>query len=324
LPCRGKALQELYRYHHARVPDSPKPMPGAAPPVAELPQAPRAGDVHEILDIPPRPFAVPIPMPAPAVLTGWQRTVLYGDTHVPHHCDKTLGVVQRIILEAEADRVVHIGDLLDCYDISKYSKDPNRLHGLQDEIDLARVHLHQIAQLAPAAERWLLEGNHEDRLRKTIWDLPGASSALPRLGAFQEAMTWPHLLGLADIGWHWVPTHLQSRTSILPKLITKHGTLVRKWSSWTAKGEWEKYGKGGLSGHTHRMGAFYHRDHNGAHLWVETGCTCKLDPEYILDPDWQNGAVVVTHTKDGERYAVEQIYIQDGMGIYNGKEIRAT
>jgi hypothetical protein len=131
-------------------------------------------------------------------------------------------------------------------------------------------------------------------------------------------------LGLADIGWHWVPTHLQSRTSILPKLITKHGTLVRKWSSWTAKGEWEKYGKGGLSGHTHRLGKFYHRDHNGAHLWVETGCTCKLDPEYTLDPDWQNGCVVVTHTQNGERYAVEDVYIQDGVGIYSGKEIRAA
>lgn len=316
-----KRVQEYVKNHRAPAP----------PPVASTPPdpAPRIGarepgpikDVHDLLDLPPRPFAVPVPqVAAPAVLRGWTRSMLYGDTHYPHQDDPAVGCVAAMFQASEAQRIIHVGDLLDCYGISRFSKDPNRRFSLQDEIDMARTHLHQMAQLNPSAERWLLEGNHEDRLRKVIWDMPGGAAELSRLTSFRKAMAWPELLNLGDIGWRFVPTHDQTRTPILPKLITKHGTVVRKWSGMTAKGEWERYGKGGLSGHTHRLGKFYHRDHNGSHLWMETGCTCTLDPDYMLDPDWQHGCVLVTHTRDGERYHVEDIYIQDGRAIWRDQE----
>jgi hypothetical protein len=320
LEVKSLALRMLFDYHGGRTPEPES----ASEPMRRRAAAPMR-DVHDFVDLPPRPFAVPVPRPASAaVLRGWRRTLVYGDSHVPHHSDGALALVQRMLLESEAECILNIGDLLDCYTISRYSKDPNRLYTLQDEIDLARVHLHQMAQLAPRAERWLLEGNHEARLRKLIWDLPGAAQELARLRTVQQATEWPVLLGLDEIGWQWVPTHEQTRTTILPKLITKHGTVVRKWSGWTAKGEWERYGKGGLSGHTHRLGKFYHRDHNGAHLWVESGCTCDLNPEYMLDPDWQNGCLIVTHTPDADRYSVEEVYMQDGEAIWRGNLYQAT
>lgn len=316
----AKHVQEFYKYNKGRSPD-PEPVA----PIAARPGVGRPRDVHDSLALPPRPFAVPVPKPkAPAVLKGFRRTLVYGDTHVPHHDPAALSVIMGWAKDNGPESILHVGDLLDCYGISRFSKDPNRVHGLQDEIDLAREHLHQMAQLCPKADRWLLEGNHEDRLRKVIWDLPGGAAELARLTSFQRAMTWPALLQLPDIGWEFVPTHEQTKTPILPKLITKHGTVVRKWSGFTAKGEWERYGKGGLSGHTHRLGKFYHRDHNGSHMWVETGCTCSLDPEYMLDPDWQQGFVVVTHTADGDRYAVEDVYIESGVAVWRGKVYAAA
>lgn len=317
-PVSAKRIQELHAYYGGEV---PAPKPESAPFAAR----PKPKDIHEILDIPPRPFAVPIPAPlkAPAVLKGWTRTLLYGDTHFPFQDDAALAVMRGIYQASEATRLVHVGDLLDCYDLSRFSKDPNRKFNLQDEIDQAKAHLYQMAQLNPKAERWLLEGNHEDRLRKVVWDLPGAGSVLPKLTKFRQALTWPSLLDLEDIGYRWVSAHDQTRTAILPKLIVKHGTVVRKWSGWTAKGEWERYGKGGLSGHTHRLGKFYHRDHNGSHLWTETGCTCVLNPDWMVDPDWQQGCILVTHTKDGERYHVEDIYIEAGRAMWRDKEIAA-
>jgi len=315
-PVSAKRIQELHAYYGG---EPPKPKAESAPFAA------RPKDVRDLLDIPPRPFAVPILSggKAPAVLRGWRRSLVYGDTHFPHQDDTALACVRAIYQHSEADRLIHVGDLGDCYTISRFSKDPNRRFSLQDEIDLMRAHLHQMAQLNPKAERWLLEGNHEDRLRKLIWDLPGGAAELARLTAFRKAITWPMLLGLEEIGWRFVPSHEQTRTPILPKLIVKHGTVVRKWSGFTAKGEWERYGKGGLSGHTHRLGKFYHRDHNGSHLWMETGCTCTVDPEYMVDPDWQQGCVLVTHTKDGERYHAEDIYIEAGRAMWRDKEIAA-
>ena len=166
--------------------------------------------------------------------------------------------------------------------------------------------------------------NHEDRLRKVIWTLPGTASELARLRAFGEAMTWANLTQCEEVGWRIVPPEAQTKTEILPGIITKHGNVVRKWSAYTARGEWERYGRSGISGHTHRMGQFYTRDFNGNHVWTEGGCTCKLDPEYAPDPNWQQGCVVIEHSADAERFAVHLVYIQDGRAMWRGMDYRAA
>lgn len=264
----------------------------------------------------PKSFSVKVPKTARKRPRKWIRAVAYGDSHSLFSDPKALGVVKAIIKDVQPDVVVHLGDLLDCYHLSNFDRDPNRLFSIQDEINWGRAHLHEVAQLAPGAERWLLEGNHEDRLKRTIWRLTGAASSLPQLDVFHEAMTWPKLLKLDEIGWEWVPTGLQSKTPILPKVITKHGTTVAKWSGNTAKAEWLKYGKSGMSGHVHRLAEFVHRDHNGSHKWVEAGCTCQLDPEWTSDPDWHQGCVIYTGSETGDWFNLETVYIQDGKGMY--------
>jgi len=136
----------------------------------------------------------------------------------------------------------------------------------------------------------------------------------------QEALQWPNLLQLSDIGWEWVPERLQARTPILPKIITKHGTIVRKWSGWSGRGEWEKYGRSGISGHCHRLGLFIHRDHNGNAQWIESGCTCLLDAPYGVDFDWQQGCIVLTWNKDAHVQNTEIVSIRDGVALWRDRE----
>lgn len=303
------------------------PVPEPAPFVAPVVTAPRTlnakvKDVHDILELPPRPFEVARPMVPELRTKGKVRTaVVYTDTHFPFQDRQTLALIQRLVVDLRPDKVVHLGDLLDCYSISRFSTDPNRTHTLQSEIDLARVHLAQMRDLAPQAECWLLAGNHEDRLQKTIWNLPGGAAELARLTAFQKALEWPVLLELPAIHWTWVPSHKQAHLPIIPQLITRHGTVVRKWSGWSGKGEWEKYGKSGLSGHVHRMGSFTHRDLHGAHSWHEVGCSCSITPEYVTDPDWQNGCAVVSYTENW--YQVEPVFILNGRAMFRGQEYQS-
>lgn len=268
------------------------------------------------------PFAVPIPAPA-TLSPGGLVAVILPDTHIGMEDPRAIAVAMAIVQEAQPDIVVHLGDLLDAYWLSRFDKDPANPTRLQDEIDGARVFLHQVAQLAPQARRVLLEGNHERRLTKAIWGMPGTAAEIGRLTAFREAITWPRLLDLDAIGWEWVPEQQQSKVELLPGLITKHGTVVRKWSALSAQGEWQRYSVSGVSGHTHRLGAFYHADRNGSHVWVECGCLCSTDPEYAADPDWQQGLVVITWSEDGTRYNVEPIYIQGGRAVWRGRTIRA-
>lgn len=281
----------------------------------------RFTEVNKILSLPVAPFEVPIPAPAKSDKSKkWFTAVVYGDTHFPFQDDSALRVVLSLIKDVKPDVVLHVGDLIDCWQISRYDKDPARKDSLQDNIDQARAHLHQIAQIAPKARRVLLEGNHESRLSRSIWQMEGAQREFARLRIFQKTMTWPRLLELDAIGFEFVPEREQSRTSILPKLVTKHGTVVRKFAGMTAKGEWEKYGRSGLSGHTHRMGWFTHRDHNGRANWAETGCTCLLDPPYGVDFDWQQGAVVQTWNADRRIQNVEFVGIRDGSAMWRDRE----
>jgi len=269
------------------------------------------------------PFAVPLPAVATVTSAPGLVAFHYTDSHMGMQDDRALAVVLAIAREAQPDVLIHGGDLLDAYFLSRFDHNPDHPATIQDEIDLARTHLHQMAQAAPQARRVLLEGNHEQRLSRAIWGMPGTASEIGKLTAFREAVTWPSLLGLGQIGWEWVPTERQTRTEILPGLVTKHGSVVRKWSGTTGQGEWLRYGRSGISGHVHRLGVFYHRDHNGAHVWVEGGCTCSLEQEYVQDPDWQQGCTVITWDEDGERFNVEPVYIQDGVAVWRGRRFRA-
>ncbi len=278
----------------------------------------------DVIDIPAAPFAVEIPAPAVGKPGKFTTAVLYGDTHVPFGDAAAVKVVQGVIRDVRPDVLVNMGDLVDCWQISRFDKDPKRLDTLQDNIDGARKHLHEMAQIAPKARRVLLEGNHENRLTRVIASLEGGQRELAKLRAFQEAIQWPNLLQLNGIGWQWVPEREQSRTPILPKIITKLGNVVRKWSGWSGKGEWEKYGRSGASGHTHRLGWFVHRDHNGNANWIETGCTCQLDADDGVDFDWQQGCVVVTWSADHRLQNTEFVAIRDGSALWRAKEYEAA
>jgi hypothetical protein len=210
-----------------------------------------------------------------------------------------------------------------CYTLSAFDKDPLRKESLQDEIDYARAHLARVRAAVPDAHFRLLEGNHEDRLRRTLWRADGPAREVLKLREVRNVITWPTLLQLDDLGIEFVSVFDQPVPDLLPKFILKHGNVVRKWSGWSAKGEWERYGKSGASGHVHRLGMFFHRDWNGNHVWAETGCLCQLDPDYVRDPDWQNGFVVASFERSTGAFQVEPVYIHRGSAVWRGKVYRA-
>jgi hypothetical protein len=269
------------------------------------------------------PIQVQVPVyELPSVGDGRSFTSLhYGDVHFPFEDQKALEILYAVMRDVQPEMVVCHGDLLDCTEISRYEKNPRHRVTLQQEIEMASSHLATMTALSPNAERWYFQGNHEDRLRRMIWDM---ASSLPErqlinLPGVSAALEWPTLLGLDSIGWQFK----DRRETLFDKMILKHGTIVRKWSAFSAKAEWEKYAKSGISGHTHRRGVFEHRDHNGTHAWFEHGCLCNTDPDYCEDPDWQAGFLVVTWSEDRKSFGVEEVRIHDGKAFFRGKPYAA-
>lgn len=276
------------------------------------------------LDVPVRPLSVKIGRPAERKDGSSIKALLYGDTHHGTQCEKTLSVVEAIIADFQPDVLVDMGDGVDAGHLSeKFRQNPLRTTGLQHEINLKRAQLARFRLAAPDADFWYLEGNHEERLRRTLWNLEGPAKELVKLDVVQRHLTWPVLLGLDDMYIKFVPYDDQTQTKILPKFIVKHGTLLGAQSGYSAHRELRKYGRSGASGHTHRLGVVWHRDHHGQHVWIETGCCANLRPEYEPDPDWQNGCVVLTFDRATAAVSVEPIEIRNGHTIWRGTVYKA-
>lgn len=278
----------------------------------------------DLLTVPVRPLNIPKANPAKRKAGKTITALLWGDTHFPHHSQATLDIVQAICEDTNPDVLCHMGDLIDSADLSeKFKKNPARKETLQDEINMGRAHLAHMRQSAPDAKFILLEGNHEERMKRVLWNMEGPARALSLLTDVQKVLTWPTLLKLDQLDVEFVQYDEQSKRRFLPKFLLKHGNVVRQQSAYTANAEHRKYGMSGASGHTHRLAQFYHRDHNGNHLWLETGCTCDLNPEYTPDPDWQNGCVVLTLHRETGAFQAESIYIHKGNAIFRQKEYNA-
>ena len=251
-------------------------------------------------------------------------SVHYSDIHFPHHDPRTLDILYQILDDVGPHLVWDHGDTLDCEQISKYPKDPFHRVGMKEEIRLAANHFGVVQGLTPNAEHGWCEGNHEERLRRLIWSMAEDRRAgeILTLDAVRDALQWGALLGIGELGWEIVnyPNH----KLLHDKLILCHGEKVRAESGASEKAEYMKYGKGGISGHTHRVGFYGRTDYNGVHGWWGLGMMGKVRSDYTSFPNWQQGFAVVTWNKDKTEYHVERVRIFDGVAFFRGRRYEGS
>ena len=95
------------------------------------------------------------------------------------------------------------------------------------------------------------------------------------------------------------------------EFICKHGSVVSQKAGQTAIKEMERSYTSGATGHTHRLIKYITRKAEKKFVWLETGCLCSMKPEYILEPDWQQGFAIVEFKK-GKLYKADVIEIEKG------------
>jgi hypothetical protein len=313
------AQSTVGEYRNGRVPSPPLPAPEAMTRLTH--DTVLVDDISPIRsELRPLPFAPSTVLKGSRADSGVITAILAGDKHFPFADEKALSILLSVTDELQPDLLIDMGDLIDCYHLSRFDKNPDRLHSLQDEIDQARAHLFAWGQCSPHARKVLLGGNHDARIDKMLWNLDGPAKALLKLTQFRKLMTMDGLLGLSEMNWEFVPQDKQTTTELLPKMVIRHGTVVRKFAGFSAKGEWERTGRSGASGHVHRLAVFMHAKHDGgSHVWLETGCLCSTTPEYMDSPDWQNGFMVVTVERTTGAFAIEPVYIRNGLAVFRGK-----
>jgi len=233
--------------------------------------------------------------------------VVLSDIHCPFQDKGVLKLAINFIRDNHPDTVHLLGDIVDFYSVSRFLKDPTRKLELQEELDDAADVLGEIREAAFRSKIIFSEGNHEYRLRKYL-------SSEARALASLRALDLGELLG-ADR--HKMAMRQYDQPYRVGSLLLTHGDYARKWSAYSARAHFERYGCCVLHGHTHRLGSFYHRTVGDTYAAWENGCLCDLNPDYTTVPDWQHGWSVLWSNKD--YFHVDQIAVVKGRYMYHGK-----
>lgn len=240
--------------------------------------------------------------------TNHSQIFVLSDIHIPFQDDDTLANVFDCIIDSQPQYIVLLGDILDCYSISRFCKRPDRIRNLQHEIDVFYKLMRGLKKQIPNTEIHYVLGNHENRLEKLVLENPGLFGL--------KALEPQKLFRLDELGIFYHKTKVK-----LNNFIYYHGDAVRKDASYSAKAEYIDHKmQDGVSGHTHRLGSYYTTYEQEPSGWFENGCLCKIEPDYLNDPDkanWQQGFTIVD-SFDGINQAT-QILINNHKFAYNGK-----
>jgi metallophosphoesterase superfamily enzyme len=228
--------------------------------------------------------------------------VVMNDLQIPFHDRVAVGNVLNFVDDLKPYGVILNGDIVDCYSISDFSKNPLSEESLLQEIQIAGKVMDRLAKRT--IKRVWIGGNHEDRWRRYIW------KNAPELSKI-DGMSFASAFKLKDYGFAWLE---YGDMYTLGKLHFTHGSYITN----AAKRTLAKYGESVMMGHTHKLVAHYNRTLKGIHAGYENGCLCLLTPEYDAFPDWHQGVAVVHVDDQTGFYNVQQIPILDGGVFYYG------
>lgn len=237
----------------------------------------------------------------------------FGDHHVPFHDEGLHEAVIAWLKEFKPDRAIMLGDLLDFDQVSRHRKTPEWTATLQDTIDQGYGVLRAYIEASSNTAWTMLDGNHEDRLRKAILDYLYATYGLRRADSPDEnpVLSVPFLLRLDELGVEWVRSatgsYEDAQVNVTSELAARHGWIARKGSGASALQTIDHLRYSVVIGHTHRQSVVFHTAHSitgepKTLLGCEAGTLAQVRHGlgYAQAPDWQNGFATASIWPDGQ------------------------
>lgn len=234
------------------------------------------------------------------------------DIHVPFHCPKFIKLVTKLIKELNPDGLIQLGDAVDAFQISTYSKDPNRRNLLVEDIDDYKLILNEWSRhMKSGSTIHLLEGNHEHRLSRYI-----AGNCRDLHGLVPD---WETLIGVKlrnQVGphrWHW---HNYSKwdSCKIGDCVLLHGFYYNQHVAMT---NLNKYKTSTICGHTHRVQFVTDGTHFAATLGH--GSNEHETAHQPTPSGWTQSIGILTEHLG--KTSLEILVVRDGRTVFRGKHI---
>jgi len=213
-----------------------------------------------------------------------KRVLCYTDTHFGAEDTKAIQLVIEIAKRFKPEIIIHLGDVLDWNSLSRFVKD-TKSAPLQEERYRWYFHAEQLNEVAPDTDKYVLWGNHEERLR--TWLATQGSNI-----AGLEELSVDGLLYLDELGWNHTVDEIRINPSDDPlypaaELYFIHGESARKGAGSSVRAESDVYsGASVVMGHAHRTAMISRRTDHGTVYSYEVGTLASLMPTYARFPDW--------------------------------------
>lgn len=240
----------------------------------------------------------------------YERYVWLSDTHCPFQDNKTLKACYNFLEDANPNKIILGGDMIDCWNISRFDKNPTRLGTFQKEVDSTYSILSKIRDKSPSSEIIYLEANHENRVIKELVKRPQFYGL--------RALEIPALLSFDELGIEYKPYHIHK------EFLFKHGDYTNKYH---ANKELEIEGMSVMMGHNHRNQVISKTNRLGTITGYSVGHlsdNTKIDYAQNKTMNWQQGFAVIDFKKGSSKWhqvnlipITKNRFIVDGV-VYEG------
>jgi predicted phosphodiesterase len=219
--------------------------------------------------------------------------LLLADIHIPYHSISALTCAIKYGKNVTVNTILLNGDIMDCYSISKFLKDP-RKRSIKYELESTRQFLDVLAKEFPTAKIFWKDGNHERRYENYL------KIKAPELLDIEE-FRLDILLGFGARGIEKID---DDKIVMAGKLPILHGHEFSRHSGSGVKPARSALLKAKhcvIVSHLHTTSEDCKNKINGELLTAwSTGCLCELNPEYARINEWNHGFAHIKIDKNGD------------------------
>lgn len=240
----------------------------------------------------------------PFILQGFKRIALFSDIHLPYHNIDALSIAIQYCKREKPDLILLNGDTLDCYQMSRFGKDPKKRNFAHEIATLKQFF--QVLNKEFGCQIMFKHGNHEERYNHFLQQKAGELIGMDEFVLDNIIKTRSE--GIQIIGdkriihannLNIIHGHEFSQGFFSPVNVARGLALRAKASA--------------IQGHNHQSSEHSQVDINGKVMTTwSTGCLCELHPAYAPINNWNHGFAVIDLDSNGIDFEVRNKRIYKG------------
>ena len=243
----------------------------------------------------------------PFEITGYKKVGIMNDIHLPYHNIEALSEAIRFLKKEKVDALLLNGDIIDCYSLSRFMKDPKK-RDFKYEIDTLKQFF-DIIKKELKCKIFFKIGNHEARYEHFLF------------------MKAHEIAGIEDFEFHNIIKARENGIDMIAsnqyiKLNDLNGIHGHEYIGGisapvnVARGLYLRGKVSAFQGHNHSTSEHTESNMDGKIITTwSIGCLCELHPGYMPLNKWNHGYAFV------ELDANKKDYQFFNKRIYNGKTL---